>query len=230
MPTGAPRDPRADEDADMRDAQWLVPALSALDEVNARDPHQVEIDGASVARELAHARRASWWLDRLVPNASPALRLAVRAHHVERWLRPRDAFERSRAGYLRWRKAAQEYHAERMRELVAPFDPPADVVDRAALLIRKTRPDGELERRDWQAFEDVLCLVFIERQLADFAVTVSPEKLRGILEKTLPKMSSEAIALAAALPLAPGHRELLRDLAAGGTAPTADRSRPHRGA
>jgi len=194
---------------------WLAAAFAALDEANGRDPHVVAIDGEPVAKELAHARRASWWLERLAPDASPALRLAVRAHHLERWLRPRDAFERSRAGYLRWRRSAQQFHAERMRELVAPLGAPADVVLRAAALIEKRRPGDEIHRRELQAFEDALCLVFVEHQLAAFAATVSPEKLRGIVEKTLPKMSREAIGLATALPLASEHRALLLELAAG---------------
>jgi len=194
---------------------WLAAAFAALDEANGRDPHAVQVDGEPVAKELAHARRASQWLERLAPDASPALRLAVRAHHLERWQRPRDAFERGRAGYLRWRKAAQRFHAERMRELVAPLCAPADVVERAAALIEKRRPGNERHRRELQAFEDALCLVFVEHQLAGFATTVSPEKLRGIVAKTLPKMSPEAVGLAAALPLAPEHRALLLELAAG---------------
>jgi Domain of unknown function (DUF4202) len=42
-----------------------------------------------------------------------------------------------------------------------------------------------------QIFEDALCLVFVEDQLADFSTRVDEAKLADIVEKTLEKMSPE---------------------------------------
>ena len=198
----------------MPDPEWMPAAFAAIDTANTLDPNEIEIDGRSLPKEWVHAQQASSWLERLAPDASSALRLAVRAHHLERWRRPRDAYEKNRPGYLRWRRDAQRFHAERMRALVGGLGVPEATLDRAEALICKARPGDDTHRREAQHFEDALCLVFLEWQLADFATTVSPDKLRAILTKTLPKMSAAAVELAAALPLPPEHRALLLELAA----------------
>ncbi len=197
-------------------AEWLESAFERIDAANALDPNRVTWAGDAQPKELVHAWRASHWLTQLTPAAAGALRLAVRAHHLERWTRPRDAFPRDRAGYLRWRKAAQRHHADRLVELVAGLSVPSDVLERAQALIQKSRPvEGDDEHAaQAQTYEDVLCLVFLEQQLAEFAGTVTPEKLRHILAKTLPKMSPDAVGQAAALPLDAAHLELLLELVA----------------
>jgi hypothetical protein len=200
----------------MSDAPWLQTAFDRIDAANAQDPNQVEWAGDRHAKELVHAWRASHWLTRLAPQAAPSLQLALRAHHVERWRRPRADYPKDRVGYLRWRKDAQGHHAERLAELTRGLDVPDDVLQRAQALVRKQRPapDDAEHAEQAQVYEDVLCLVFLEQQLESFAGTVSAEKLQSILAKTLPKMSAEAIGLAAALPLAEDHRELLQGLVA----------------
>ncbi len=195
---------------------WLEAAFERIDAANAQDPNRVRWAGDESPKELVHAWRASHWLTQLAPDATPALRLALRAHHLERWLRPRDAYPRDRVGYLRWRKDAQRFHADRLAELLAGGDVPGGVLERAQALIQKARPAAgdDAHAAQAQAFEDALCLVFLEQQLAEFADTVPEDKLRSILVKTLPKMSTEAIGHAAALPLADAHLDLLRTLVA----------------
>ena len=202
-----------DGHATRSEPDWLRTALAALDAANALDPNHTVVQGKSLPKELAYAQRASEWLAELVPDASPALRLATRAHHLERWCRPRDAYPKNRPGYLRWRKDAGRFHAERMTVIAKESGVPAETIDRAAALIRKARPLTPAHRAESQAFEDALCLVFVEQQLSEFAQTVTEEKLRSILAKTLPKMSAAAITRAAALPMQPDHRKLLLDLA-----------------
>lgn len=197
----------------MTSTPWLEAAFGRIDAANAHDPNEAEWAGDVQPKELLHAWRASHWLTQLAPDAEPALRLALRAHHLERWQRPRDDYPRDRVGYLRWRKDAQRHHADRLAELVADLGVPAEVLARAETLVRKERP-GQDDHGVAQTFEDVLCLVFLEQQLAGFADTVPEDKLRSILAKTLPKMSTEAIGQAAALPLAPEHLDLLRELVA----------------
>jgi len=197
-------------------SEWLEAAFARIDAANADDPNRAVWAGDAQPKELLHAWRASHWLTQIAPSAPPALRLALRAHHLERWKRPRGDYPRDRAGYLRWRRDAQRYHAERLAELVADLDVPAPVLERARALVQKSRPAAgdAAHAAQAQTFEDVLCLVFLEQQLGAFADTVAPEKLRSILAKTLPKMSSEAVGQAAALPLQDAHLDLLRELVA----------------
>jgi hypothetical protein len=207
--------PTCEEIAPAQRTGWIEAALARIDAANAEDPNTSEWAGEPHPKEALHGVRASHWLSRLAGDASPALRLAVRAHHVERWRRPRDAYPRDRAGYLRWRRDAQRFHAERLGELVADTDVPPGVLERAQALLQKGRPGNDAEHAaEAQTFEDVLCLVFLEQQLASFAGTVDAAKLRSILAKTLPKMSADAIEHAAALPLSEAHLELLRELVA----------------
>lgn len=199
----------------MSDLDWLDDATRRIDSANGEDPNIVEWAGVARAKEQLHGLRASDWLARLAADAGPALRLALRAHHLERWKRPRDEYAKDRAGYLRWRRDAQRFHADRLAELLQGLEVPPLVLRRAQALIRKERPGADANHaREVQTFEDVLCLVFLEQQLAAFAGTVEPEKLRSILAKTLPKMSPEAIRHAAALPLEAAHAALLHALVA----------------
>jgi len=194
--------------------EWLETAFERIDAANAEDPVHASWAGEDDPKELLHAWRAGHWLTQLAPSAGPAVRLALRAHHLERWRCPRDAHPMGRPGYLRWRKEAQRFHAERLAELLAGVPVPSDVLARAQALVRKERAEGPLEGAQRQVFEDVLCLVFLEQQLAAFAGTLEGDKLRSILAKTLPKMSAEAIGHAAALPLDAAHLDLLRELVA----------------
>ncbi|MEE8474578.1 MAG: DUF4202 family protein, partial [Myxococcota bacterium] len=82
----------------------LAAALAAIDAANRDDPNTLEVRGERRPKELAHAELVSEWVRRLRPEASEALLLAARAHHVRRWEIPRDRFSKDRPGYLRWRK------------------------------------------------------------------------------------------------------------------------------
>lgn len=199
----------------MTERTWQESAFARIDAANGADPNRVDWAGETHPKELLHGWRAGHWLTQLAPDAGPALRLAVRAHHLERWKRPRDDYPRDRPGYLRWRKDAQRFHADRLGELLADLDVPASALDRARALIRKQRPGADATHlREAQVFEDVLCLVFLEQQLGEFAGTVAPDRLRSILAKTLPKMSAEAIGQASELALDDAHLALLHELVA----------------
>jgi hypothetical protein len=62
---------------------------------------------------------------------------------------------------------------------------------------------------DVQTLEDALCLVFLETQFDDLAARMDPEKLDGIVDKTLKKMSPDAIARVTDLDLTPDARARL---------------------
>jgi Domain of unknown function (DUF4202) len=182
--------------------------FAAIDAENADDPNL--IDGRP--RALVQGERASVWLARLVPDASLALEVAVRAHHVRRWTIARSSYPDGRAGYLRWRRDLKSVHAAALEELLPPRGAAASVVARAADLVAKRAP---MTDADQQAFEDVVCLVFLETQYEALIDRLDDEKMIGVLRKTLPKMSAAAVALAASAELHPRGRELLERAAAG---------------
>ena len=183
----------------------LARALAAIDAANADDPVRIRVRGEERPKELAHAELVSEWLARLVPDASEALQLAGRAHHLRRWEIPRSDHPEGRVGYLRWRRALHDLHAAVAREILAEEGYDEALQARVDDLIHKrglARGDAEA-----QALEDALCLVFLETQFRELAERLEPEKLLDVTRKTLVKMSPRARELAGELPLDP------RDLA-----------------
>ena len=63
----------------------LQAALDAIDAANADDPNRTFVRGESRPKELAHSELATEWVRRLDPEASDALLIAARAHHIRRW-------------------------------------------------------------------------------------------------------------------------------------------------
>lgn len=181
-------------------------ALDAIDAANAADPQRIEHAGRSWPKELLHARLATQWVERLVARPGAALRLAARAHHLERWRWPRADFPQGPAGYHRWRRALQERHAERTAELMRASGCDEALVARVGELICKRGLGSDPEV---QALEDALCLVFVETQLADFARQHDEEKLLDILVKSLRKMSAAGRAAVGTLDLSLAARDLL---------------------
>lgn len=183
-------------------------ALAAIDAVNAADPNTIRVRGEVRPKELAHAELVSEWLALLAPDASEALQLAGRAHHLRRWAIPRADFPEGREGYLRWRRTLQDLHAEQTSAILAEQGYDAAEIRRVGDLLHKrglARGDAEA-----QALEDALCLVFLETQFRDIAGRLGEEKLRDVTEKTLRKMSGRALELALALPLDPRDLATLR--------------------
>ena len=78
-------------------------AAAAIDSLNAHDPNSLALSGEDRPKELVHAELVTRWIERLDADPSDALRLAARAHHVERWVIPRAEFPTGREGYLAWR-------------------------------------------------------------------------------------------------------------------------------
>ena len=174
-------------------------ARELLDEAHAADPKRVA-DGRPA--ELVYAERMEAWVVRLVPDASPLLRLAARGQHLERWLTPRATFPAGRPGYLAWRRSLYVKQSERARELLLQAGlPPAESAEVAAWIAKtglKTNPGT-------QALEDAACLVFLENEISDFAAQHADypaEKFVEIIRKTWRKMSPAAqqAALGLALP------------------------------
>jgi hypothetical protein len=184
----------------------LETAYEKIDAANAEDPTLIEVDGRSRPAELVYGERMTSALDRVYPDASEALKLAVRAQHLRRWTVPRASYPMDRPGYLRWRNDLKRKHAEWASAILADCDYAADEIARVASLIRKENLKRNAEA---QALEDVASIVFLEHYASDFAPKHEPEKVVDILAKTLKKMSEHGRNAAVALPLPPGLRDLI---------------------
>ena len=90
-------------------------AMAAIDAIHAEDPEQ---EGGR-PKELVYAERMSRTLALFAPQASEALRLAVRCQHLRRWALPRSGFPEGKVGYLSWRKQESLAHAALAGELIA---------------------------------------------------------------------------------------------------------------
>ena len=158
-------------------------AIAQFDAAHAEDP---EKDAAGQPKELVYAQRMSAWLAKLAPEASEALRLAVRCQHIRRWAIRRGDYPEGVAGYRKWRVDEAAAHALVAKEILeqAGYDAPA--IQRVQALVRKEKLKQDA---DVQLLEDIGCLVFLEHYFADFARKHDEAKLVEILRKTWRKMS-----------------------------------------
>lgn len=174
-------------------------AFAAFDLANSQDPNQDWVDGEQQARELVYARRMTARLDAFCPDASLALQLAARCQHICRWKISRNDYPMDRAGYKRWRSDLAVFHGETAASILAPLGHDDALITRVKdlLLKRGLKRDPEV-----QTLEDVICLVFLEFYLEDFAAKHDEDKLIDIIRKTWNKMSSQGHEAALQLPLA----------------------------
>jgi limonene-1,2-epoxide hydrolase len=187
-------------------------AIAAIDAANADDPNIVTLREITGPKELVHAELVTEWVQRLRPDASDALLLAARAHHLRRWTVPRSTQPAGRAGYLRWRKGLYAKQATELGEILRGTGCDDATITRAQQLVRK---EGLGTDADAQALEDALCLVFLEAQLGDVAARLEPETLARVLVRTANKMSDAGRGCIGALPLPPGARYVLETALAG---------------
>ena len=170
---------------------------AAIDAVNAGDPRAHDTEPLA----LAQGRRAEAWVARLDPDASVALRLAARAHHLRRWELSRSDYPEGRAGYLRWRRAQRERHGRDLVAILGVAGVQAPVSARAAEIVAKKGLGSDPEV---QTFEDAVSLAFLETELRPVVDRFDDDsKVADIVAKTLAKMSAagreQARALAAGL-------------------------------
>jgi hypothetical protein len=183
-------------------------ARELIDAAHAADPNRTA-DGR--AAEMVYADRMEAWVRRLVPDATPLLRLAARGQHLERWSVPRSTFPMDKPGYHAWRRSLYTKQAERAHALLLTAGvSPAEAAELATWVSKtglKTNPGS-------QALEDAACLVFLENEIGAFAAQHADyprEKFVDILRKTWRKMSPAAQQAALALDLPPAIAALVRD-------------------
>ena len=181
-------------------------AMARFDQANAEDPNRELVEGRLQPKELVYARRMTEWLDRLVPGASEPVQLAARSQHIRRWVIPRARFAEGRDGYRKWRTTLASFHAKTAGDILRDAGYDDDTIARVQALLRKERLKAD---RDVQALEDVICLVFLQYYLPEFATQHKEAKLVGILRKTWRKMSQRGCSAALALDLKPELKALV---------------------
>ena len=181
-------------------------ALRRFDEENSHDPNVETVDGVPHPRELIYAQWLTDWVLKLYPNASEELRLAARCQHLCRWKIPRNSYPMDRPGYLKWRADLKRFHAERAGEILREVGCSDSLIARVQDLNLKKNFPTDPESR---VLEDALCLVFLERQLADLAAKTAEDKVIVALQKSWNKMTPAAHAEALKLSYAPREKALI---------------------
>jgi hypothetical protein len=164
--------------------------IAEIDDVNARDPKTVDVDGHAAPAELLYGQRMSAVLAMMAPEASELLRIAVRGQHIERWTSPRASYPAGRAGYLKWRSDLKDFHARRLNGIMIAAGYAPEETARVGALVRKERLRTDPEA---QTLEDVACIVFLAHYLEEFLGKTDADdaKLARILAKTWTKMSEQ---------------------------------------
>lgn len=162
--------------------------IAAFDAANAEDPNLDE----GLPKELLYAQRMSAMLARFAPDAGEAVRLAVRAQHIQRWKTPRSSYPMNRQGYLQWRTGLYKFHAETAGRIMQEAGYDAAMIGRVQAAVGKK---GIKVNAETQMLEDVADLVFLEYYLAGF-IAQHPDydeaKWIEIIRKTWQKMSRQA--------------------------------------
>jgi len=190
----------------MPDAR-LAAAYARIDAANADDPTRIEIDGVDRPYGVFYGERMTAWLARLVPEASDALAIAVRAQHVRRFDIARALYPMDKPGYFAWRNGLKDHHAAIAAAIMQDLGYGEEEIARMRSIIRKERLKRDPEA---QALEDCACLVFLENEFIAFAAKHTEDKIVDIVAKTWVKMSQEGHALAVAM--LPALPDRLREL------------------
>ena len=167
-------------------------AIAAFDQANREDPNQEAHQGQAVPKELLYSQRMGEMQERYAPDASEAVKLAVRAQHIQRWKIARSEFPMDRQGYLQWRTRLYKFHAQTAGDLMREAGYDEEMIERVMTIVSKK---GLKVNPETQLMEDVGDLVFLEHYMNDFAAKhpeYSEEKWIQIINKTWQKMSPRA--------------------------------------
>lgn len=167
-------------------------AIAAFDKTNAEDPNLEVSDGKKYPKELLYAQRMTEMQEIYAPEASEAVKLAVRAQHIQRWKSPRSDFAMNRQGYLQWRTSLYKFHAETAGDIMKTVGYNDTTIERVQAIIGKK---GMKVNPETQLAEDVAGLVFIQYYMFAFAAShpeYDEDKWIQIIRKTWQKMSPRA--------------------------------------
>lgn len=167
-------------------------ALELIDAANNEDTNIESSDGKQWSKELLYSHRMTDMQQRYAPDADDAMKLAMRAQHIQRWKYPRDEYPMDRKGYHLWRTNLYTFHAETAAALLVKAGYDDEFINRLKLAVSKksikTNPDTRL-------LEDVSALVFIEHYMLAFVEKhpeYDEEKWLLIIKRTWNKMTGKA--------------------------------------
>ncbi|MVN21101.1 DUF4202 domain-containing protein [Mucilaginibacter arboris] len=195
----------------MQKSEKLQKAFAKFDAYNATDPNTEEFEGKTYAKEVLYAERMTKKLNDYAPEAPEYMQLAVRCQHIGRWEIARNSYPMDRAGYLMWRSQLKLHHTKIAGPILKDCSYDEETISKVkALLLKKQLHQNP----DTQLIEDVICLVFVEYYLDDFAKQHSEEKMVDILQKTLKKISPHGIEEALKINMTAHVKELILKAAA----------------
>jgi len=181
-------------------------ARDAFDQYNSKDPNQEIENGQPVPKELLYAQRMTERLLIFYPESPEYLQLAARSQHIGRWEIARASYPMDKKGYFQWRNKLKEHHAFIVEPILKNCGYDELTIEKVkALLLKKDLATNS----DTQTLEDVVCLVFLEFYIEEFAMKYEDDKVIDILRKTIKKMSAKAIQEVAELPLSDKIKSLI---------------------
>jgi len=124
----------------------IKPPSPPLNQANAEDPNKEMADGKEYPKELLYAQRMSEMQQRYAPEATEAVKLAVRAQHIQRWKVPRSNYPMDKQGYLQWRTGLYKFHAETAGSLMQMAGYDDAMISRVKPIVSKKGDQGQ--RRD----------------------------------------------------------------------------------
>ncbi|MDX8385588.1 MAG: DUF4202 domain-containing protein [Gallionella sp.] len=181
----------ASKKGDMTNSNFQA-AINAFDSANEVDPNRETAEGKEYPKELLYAQRMSEMQERYAPEASEAVKLAVRAQHIQRWKIPRSDYPMNKPGYMLWRTTLYKFHAETTGAIMQEVGYDDETVDRVKAIVGKKNLKTNPET---QMMEDVVDLVFLEYYMSGFAdqhPEYDEKKWMLIIKKTWNKMSQRA--------------------------------------
>ena len=173
----------------MTNTTQLTQLLAQIDTLNNEDPAlNAETSNNAISKEVLYSQRMQYRLQQFAPNANEALQIAAYSQHIQRWAIPRSDYPMDRTGYKKWRTELGKFHAELTGNTMLTLGYDETTVARVRYLLQKK---GLKRDNDTQTLEDVICLVFLEYYLDDFAAKHAEEKIISIIQKTWNKMSDK---------------------------------------
>ena len=189
----------------------LEQAYSAFDAVNKTDPNIFNWEGKDWPRELFLAEKLTEWVLKLAPNAPAPLKLAARCQHIGRWQIPRQDYPEGRIGYLTWRKALAQHHADMASGILRDLQYDEQTIERVRVIVLKR---GIKQDPDVQVMENALCLVFLQYQFESFRLD-NEEKIVSIIQKSLLKMDEAGRQQALTVEYSPAGLAVINEALAG---------------
>tara|TARA_R110002073_G_scaffold333520_1_gene521284 strand:- start:3265 stop:3591 length:327 start_codon:yes stop_codon:yes gene_type:complete len=93
-------------------------AIALIDTAYSEDQNQEANGGKDWSKELLYSYRMSDMLERYAASTDDAIKLAIRAQHIQRWKSPRSDYPMGRKGYHHWRAGLYKLLANTVTEFL----------------------------------------------------------------------------------------------------------------